>query len=216
MKIPIQSGDDHDREERQDASEQNAPGGSGEASSSPASVPFAQEAVPAEAEIRAQDLEAELAQMTKDYHAVREQLLRLAAEFDNYRKRTARQFEEVKQYAATDLVRDLLPALDNLERALDAAGQDSTPSNAILEGVEMVLRQFKRALAKAGVRELQAQGQPFDPALHEAAEVVVVPPREDGMIVEELQRGYMLHDRLLRPAKVMVGKAQKDASGGGT
>ena len=217
MKIPIQDGDDLDGDEREDTSDRDPSGGSCAASSTPGPYPSVEEAVPTEAEIRVQELEAELAHLTHDHHAIHEQLLRLGADFDNYRKRMARQFEDVKQHAAADLVLELLPGLDNLERALAVAYQDSTPSSTRLaEGVEMVLRLLKGALAKAGVRELQAHGQPFDPTLHEAAEVVRVPPDADGIVVEEIQRGYMMHGRLLRPAKVVVGKAEKDASGGGT
>jgi molecular chaperone GrpE (heat shock protein) len=79
----------------------------------------------------------------------------------------------------------------------------------------MVLKQFKDALAKVGVRALQVQGEPFDPTRHEAVEVVSVPPRADGLIMAEVQPGYMIHDRLLRPAKVVVGKATQEARYGG-
>jgi molecular chaperone GrpE (heat shock protein) len=139
------------------------------------------------------------------------------ADFDNYRKRMSRQHEEARQFAVADLVIALLPGFDNLERALNAARQDTTPgSTMIAEGVGMVLRQFKEALAKVGVREVQTQGVPFDPTRHEAVDIVSVPAAEDGIIVAEVQRGYVLHERLLRPAKVVVGKAERDANPGGT
>ena len=79
----------------------------------------------------------------------------------------------------------------------------------------MVLRQLKEALSKVGVREVQAQGQAFDPTRHEAVDIVSVPASDDGLIVEEVQRGYLLHERLLRPAKVVVGRAERDANSGG-
>jgi molecular chaperone GrpE len=165
---------------------------------------------------RLQELEAALANKTQEYEATREQLLRLMADFDNYRKRMSRQYEEARQFAMADLVIALLPGFDNLERALSAAAQDATSSGAaIAEGVSMVLRQFKEALAKVGVHEVQARGQPFDPTRHEAVDIVSVPADQDGMIVEEAQRGYLLHERLLRPAKVVVGKAARDANAGG-
>nr|MDQ3830316.1 nucleotide exchange factor GrpE [Candidatus Tectomicrobia bacterium] len=85
----------------------------------------------------------------------------------------------------------------------------------IAEGVSMVLRQFKEALANVGVREIPTEGQPFDPTRHEAVDTVRVQASEDGLIVGEAQRGYMLNERLLRPAKVVVGKAEDDANPGG-
>jgi molecular chaperone GrpE len=163
-----------------------------------------------------QALEAALAQKTQEHEATKEQLLRLMADFDNYRKRTTRQHEEARQHATADLVLALLPGLDNLERALNAAGQDVAPSSAkIAEGVRMVLRQLKEALGKVGVREVQTQGLAFDPTRHEAVDIVGVPASDDGRIVEEVQHGYLLHERLLRPAKVVVGRAERDATAGG-
>lgn len=205
MKIPIDSGDDHHGESGQGTSEPEAPARSAEAPSVLIPVPRVQEPLPAEEGW--QELQAALAQKTQDYEVLHEQWLRLRAEFDNYRKRLTREFEEVRQVAAADLVIELLPGLDNLERALMAARQDSTPGGvAIAEGVEMVLRQLKGALTRSGVQELQAQGQPFDPTRHEAVAILTVPPSEDGVIVEEVQRGYVMHERILRPAKVVVGK----------
>jgi molecular chaperone GrpE len=214
MKIPIRSGDDHD----ETAGTPAAAPTSSEIGSDPSATTASTSATPSEvpAEIRVQELEAALVKVTQEYEATREQCLRLMADFDNYRKRTTRQFEEVKQYATTDLVSSLLPGLDNLERAVAAAHQDATPaSRQIAEGVSMVMKQFKDALAKVGVRELQVQGEPFDPTRHEAVEVVAVAPSEDGLIVEEVQRGYMVHDRLLRPARVVVGKASREINDGG-
>jgi molecular chaperone GrpE len=170
--------------------------------------------VPAEG--RVQELEAALGKMRREQEAMREQLLRLMADFDNYRKRMARQVEDIKQSAAAEAVTAILPAIDNLERALSAAQQDGSPASAqIAAGVGMVLKQLKDALAKVGVRALQVQGEAFDPTRHEAVEVVAVAPSADGLVVEEVQRGYMIHDRLLRPAKVVVGKAVQEAGHGG-
>jgi molecular chaperone GrpE len=163
--------------------------------------------------VHVQELEAALAKKTQEYEATREQLLRLMADFDNYRKRTTRQYEEARQVATADLVIALLPGLDNLERALNAAHRDIAHSSAMIaEGVDMVLRQLKEALGKVGVREVQTQGLAFDPTRHEAVDIVNVPASDDGLIVEEVQRGYLLHERLLRPAKVVVGRAKHDAN----
>jgi molecular chaperone GrpE len=210
MKIPIRNADDPPRDEGQQSAAPKVPGEASEALAEPEAAPAAEE--PVQPDVRVQELEAALAQKTQEYDATREQLLRLMADFDNYRKRMTRQYEEARQFATADLVVALLPGLDNLQRALSAARQDATPGSvAIVEGVGMVLRQFQEALAKVGVREVQTEGQPFDPTRHEAVDTVPVPASEDGLIVEEVQRGYLLRERLLRPAKVVVGKAERDA-----
>lgn len=163
------------------------------------------------AEVRLQEIEAALANKTQECDTVRDQLVRLMADFDNYRKRVLRQSEESRQFATSELVKDLLPGMDNLERALAAARQDPTPGAAVIvEGVGMVLRQLKEALARVGVRELHTQGETFDPARHDAVEIVAVSADNDGKVISEVQRGYMMHDRLLRPARVVVGKAAPD------
>jgi molecular chaperone GrpE len=212
MKIPIRSDDDPQRgDQRQPAEAEGPPESS---ISDPAlDDPVAPEM--AAAEVRLQELEAALAEKTQECDTTRDQLLRLKADFDNYRKRMTRQAEDTRQFATAEFVKDLLPALDNLDRALTAAHRDATPGAAsIAAGVEMVLRQFKDALAKVGVREVRAQGQRFDPAQHEAVEMMTVSADDDGKVMAEVQRGYMIHDRLLRPARVVVGKAQQDVTCG--
>jgi len=215
MKIPIYSGDDQPEAAQEPGPAFEVPKDASEAMVDPVVAPATAE--PAAADVLVQELEAALAQKTQEHETTREQLLRLMADFDNYRKRTTRQHEEARQYATADLVIALLPGLDNLQRALNAAGQDLAPSSArIAEGVSMVLRQLKEALGKVGVREVQTQGLTFDPTRHEAVDIVSVPATDDGLIVEEVQHGYLLHERLLRPAKVVVGRADRDATPGGS
>ena len=213
MKIPIFSSDessDGEQEPRPAA----VPEGASKTVGDALDAPTPDQPAPPKGDVL--ELEAALAEKTREYEATREQLLRLMADFDNYRKRMTRQHEETRQFAVADLVATLLPGFDNLERALSAARQDLSPSNAtIIEGVGMVLRQLKEALGKVGVREVQTRGLPFDPMYHEAVDIVSVPASQDGTVVEEVQRGYLLHDRLLRPAKVTVGRAERDAYSGG-
>jgi molecular chaperone GrpE len=214
MRIPIYSGDDQPEAAQEPGPAAEAPQGASEARVDPDGTGAEAESPPANVQVQA--LEAALAQKTQEYDALRERLLRLTADFDNYRKRTTRQHEEARQFAIADLVVTLLPGLDNLERALNAAERDLTANSAVIvEGVGMVLRQLKDALSKAGVREVQTQGLAFDPTRHEAVDTVSVPPSDDGLIEEEVQRGYLLHERLLRPAKVVVGRAERDAHSGG-
>ena len=214
MKIPIYNGDEQPEAAPEPRSAAEVPEGASNAMADTVVPPATEESVPADVQIQA--LEAALAEKTQESEATREQLLRLMADFDNYRKRTTRQHDEARQFATVDLVLALLPGLDNLERALNAAHQDLTPSSTMIaEGVSMVLRQLKEALSKVGVREVQTQGLVFDPTHHEAVDIVSVPASDDGLIVEEVQRGYLLHERLLRPAKVVVGRAERHANPGG-
>ncbi len=137
-----------------------------------------------------------------------DRFLRQAAEFDNYKKRTSRDRDDAVRFAKESLIKDLLPIIDNLERAVAhaAGGGNGKP---FVEGVEMVLRSLVDALGKHGVTQISAVGQPFDPAKHEAMAQLETDAHEPNSVVEELHKGYMLHDRLLRPALVTVAKAAK-------
>ena len=139
--------------------------------------------------------------LRKERDDLADQLLRARAEFDNYRKRMAREAERTRQVAAESLIRDMLPVVDHLELALKHA--DDHPG-ALGEGVSMVLRQFQESLGKHGVQPIPAVGQPFDPNVHEA---VMQRESEDAppdSVVEEFQKGYRLGQMVLRPAKVVV------------
>src|SRR5262245_45564687 len=148
MKIPIYSGDEKPEAPLEPSPACEVPADAPKAGADPTVVSAGEESAPAEVPgEHLQALEAALADKTQECEATREQLLRLMADFDNYRKRMSRQYEEARQFATADLVVALLPGLDNLERALNAAGQDLAPSCAtIAEGVGMVLRQLKEAL----------------------------------------------------------------------
>lgn len=144
----------------------------------------------------------EIQRQRDDYY---DRLLRKTAEFDNYRKRIERDRQSTAESAAADLMRDLLPLLDDLERALRAdAGVDGAESYR--RGVELIHRQLLDVLRKRGVRPIEALGAPFDPHFHEAVLYEPAEGRADGEITEELARGYMLGDRLLRPSMVKVAK----------
>lgn len=132
-----------------------------------------------------------------------DQLQRLQAEFENYRKRVQRREEQLNDHIRAEVCKQLLPVLDDIERAL-AHARDETEN--IRSGLEMVHNNFLSILTRMGLKTIEAAGQPFDPEIHEAV-MVDVDPREQGEIVtEELQRGYLFKDRLLRPAKVKVTK----------
>jgi molecular chaperone GrpE len=134
-----------------------------------------------------------------------DRLLRQAAELENYKKRAAREKTEAIRYANESLVKDLLPVLDNLERALDYA-QGGGNGKPLLDGIEMVLKSFVEILGKHGVNPIAAVGESFDPNKHEAIAQVVTQEHKPNTVVEEHHKGYYLLDRLLRPAQVSVAK----------
>lgn len=149
-------------------------------------------------------------EIARERDELRDRLLRTAAEFDNYRKRTDRERRELAEFAAADLIRDLLPALDDLERALAApieAGPGAERVAAYRDGFELIRRQLLEALKRRGVEALEVVGQPFDPNWHEALAQEPANGRPDGEITAEIRRGYRLGQRLLRPAMVKVAQA---------
>lgn len=142
---------------------------------------------------------------------LRDRSVRTLADFDNYRKRAERERQEIRRYALMEPMGDLLEVVDNLERAVDAAGS----AEDLKQGVDMILRQLREMLRRYGVVPVEAEGQLFDPALHEAVSRQESGEVSEPKVVEELQRGYQLHDRLVRPARVVVAvPAEEDASGG--
>jgi molecular chaperone GrpE len=145
---------------------------------------------------------AELKQQRDDYY---DRLLRKTAEFDNYRKRTERDRIQLSEAAAADLLTELLPLVDDMERALkveSAAGE----GDAIRKGVELIQKQLLELLRKRGVKPIEALGADFDPHFHMAVSYEPAESRREGEVIEEFRRGYMLGDRLLRPAMVKVAK----------
>jgi molecular chaperone GrpE len=131
-------------------------------------------------------------------------LLRTAAEFDNYRKRVERERRELADHLKADVLAEILPIVDNFERALQAPTSDEEPFR---KGVELIHKQMLDFLRKRGVKPIEALGTDFDPNFHQAVIHETSPSHREGEVIEELQRGYMLGDKLLRPAMVKVAKA---------
>ncbi len=147
------------------------------------------------------NLQEELANLQQEIARFRELYLRKLADFDNYRKRQEREMGEFRRYANGELLRDCLPVLDNLERALAVPGGGA---GGLREGVELVLRQFKDVLARNGLAEVDPAGRPFDPTLHEAISRNEDSRVQESTVVQVLQKGYLLGERLIRPALVTV------------
>ena len=137
-----------------------------------------------------------------------DRILRQAAELENYKKRVAREKAEAIRYANESLVKDLLPVLDNLERAIEYA-KESGNGKPLLDGIEIVLKSFVEILGKHGVSQISAVGERFDPQKHEALVLVESETHEPNTVIEEHHKGYYLLERLLRPAQVSVAKLPK-------
>ncbi len=153
-----------------------------------------------------EQLRNELTQALSDVKMHQEQYLRTLAEMENLRKRTQRDKEELAKFANENILREILPVIDNLERAVDHAEQAET-NDGLFEGVQMTLTQFSQLLTKFGVEPVDAIGQPFDPAYHQAMGQLESDEHPVNTVVQQMQKGYQLNNRLLRPAFVMLAKA---------
>lgn len=150
-------------------------------------------------------LKKQVEELSTECEEQKNRVLRVAADLENFRRRSQREKEDLRKYGIDRVVMELLPAIDNLERALQHATSESG-ENSMTEGVRMVYRQLLSALEKHGVEGFDSKGTAFDPQRHEALQQVESTELATGTVVDEYQRGYFLHDRLLRPALVSVAK----------
>ena len=150
--------------------------------------------------------------LREENKSLQDRLLRALAEAENVRRQADRAIAESRQYSISEFARELLPVLDNLERTVEAAQPHSLTSvenAALVEGVQATLRAFLRTLEGFGVRPIDAQGKAFDPNFHEAVVEIDDPSRPPGIVAQVVEQGYTIHDRLLRPARVVVSKKRK-------
>jgi molecular chaperone GrpE len=151
------------------------------------------------------DLEIAIAER----NALHDRLARVQAEFENSRKRAVREQHEVKEFALAQALKALLPILDNLDRALQSPAQTLEEFRS---GIQLIRKQFEDTVVKLGLNQIPAKGEPFDPHVHEAIEIVDTMSANDNQVLDELQRGYKLGEQLLRPAMVRVARNPKRAS----
>ena len=145
----------------------------------------------------------------EELQILQDKYMRLAAEFENYKRRAQRDQSDSIRYGNESLIKSLLPTLDNLERAIKS-GTDAGASGALIEGVELTHKQFLETVAKLGVRQVSSEGAEFDPNIHQAVAQVESETAAPNTVVEEFQKGYFLHDRILRPAMVTVAKEKSN------
>jgi molecular chaperone GrpE len=157
-----------------------------------------------EAQEGERDLTAELEELKRKCEEYYDKWVRTTADFENYKKRVQREKEEFIEYGNETILRDFLPIIDNLERALNFMKESPNPSS-IIEGVELIYKQMMSLLEKYGVRPIEALGKKFDPFYHEVVEQRLS-EEEDGVVLQEYQKGYMYKTRVLRPSLVVVSK----------
>lgn len=153
---------------------------------------------------KGESLQQELEETKAKFDDIQDQYLRLQAELQNIQRRNQREREIATRYRSQDLAKKMLPVLDNLERALSIEVEDEAGKN-LKKGIEMVLESFNQALTDEGIEVINAEGQPFDPTIHEAyTQVPAKEGQESGTVAQVFEKGYKLHDRILRAAKVVV------------
>ena len=159
------------------------------------------------------DLKSKLEIKTGEAEESYDRLLRVSAEFENYKKRTAREMADFKKYANQSLLRELLPVIDNLDLAIKAAAEASDNTDAcLLDGVELTRKEILKVFENFHVEPIDALGKPFDPNFHEAVMREESDEHPENTVVNELQKGYLMHDRLLRPSMVVVAMPKNKES----
>lgn len=150
-------------------------------------------------------LKEKIEALERERNEFNDKLLRLHAETENFKKRMTREKDDFVRYSNERVVKEFLPVIDNLERAVDHA-KEASEKGSLLEGVEMTLNLFHQALNRIGVSQVSAVGEPFNPERHEAVQQIESDEHEPNIVVSEFQKGYMLHERLVRPAMVVVAR----------
>ena len=155
-------------------------------------------------------LEDKLEAKEKEAEETYDRLLRLSAEFENYKKRSSREIEEFRKFANQSLIKEMLSVVDNLELAMNSTNGHKAIDKDLLQGLEMTHREILKVFEKFNVKPIDAKGQPFDPTFHEAVMQEETNDYAKNTVINEMQRGYMIHDRLLRPSMVVVAKPREE------
>ncbi len=139
-----------------------------------------------------------------------DRFVRLSAEFENYKKRASREMSEFRKYANEMIIRELLPVVDNLERAIESSGDDENVNSCVVEGVGMTLKEILKVFDQFEIKQVESLGQPFNPGFHEAVMREESDEYPENTVIKEFQKGYLMHDRLIRPAMVVVSSAKTE------
>jgi molecular chaperone GrpE len=198
VEVEIQGEDDREQAAQEVAKD---------AASESQTVAEEKDAEPAEDDLEARVKAAE--QKCDEYY---DRLLRASAEFDNYKKRTTREMRDVVRYANEKLFKEIINVVDNLERAISSAEQEGNEEDPLLQGVRLTLNEVEKILERHNVEPIKALGETFDPNFHQAMMQEESADHPANTVINEMQKGYKLHDRLLRPAMVVVSKAKSEES----
>lgn len=151
-------------------------------------------------------MEQKVESLKKEAAENHDRLLRVAAEFENYKKRATREMNDFRKFANESFVKAMLPVVDTLDLAIESSSNDKNANNSMVEGVNMTLKEILKVFEQFGVKRFESIGKTFDPSLHQAVMQEETKEYPDNTVLKELQKGYMIHDRLLRPAMVVVSK----------
>ncbi len=154
------------------------------------------------------EMEEKLESMEQEAKENYDRLLRTSAEFENYQKRAAREMNDFRKFANESFVKAMLPVVDNLDRAVESSNNDKHADTSVLEGVKMTVKEILKVFEQYNVKPFESLGKTFDPSLHQAVMQEETEEHPENSVVQELQKGYMMHDRLLRPAMVVVSKTK--------
>jgi len=154
------------------------------------------------------EMEEKLESMGQEVKENYDRFLRVSAEFENYKKRAAREMNDFRKFANESFVKAMLPVVDNLDRAIESSSNDKQADTSMLEGVDMILKEILKIFEQFNVKPFESLGKTFDPSLHQAVMQEETEVYPENSVVNELQKGYMMHDRLLRPAMVVVAKTK--------
>jgi len=156
------------------------------------------------------DMERKIESLKKEAKENHDRMLRMAAEFENYKKRATREMNDFRKFANENFVKAMLPVVDNLDRAIESSSNDKNANNSVVEGVSMTLKEILKVFEEFNVKPFESLGKPFDPNFHQAVMQEQGETYPDNTVIKELQKGYMIHDRLLRPAMVVVSKKKAE------
>ena len=153
-------------------------------------------------------MEAKLETAEQEAKGNYDRFLRISAEFENYKKRSEREINEFRKYANESLIKEILSVADNLERALDSSRNNKQADTGLVEGVDMTLKEILNIFEKFSVKPVESLGKPFDPTFHQAVMQEQTDGHPENTVINEIQKGYMMHDRLIRPAMVVVSTSK--------
>ena len=155
------------------------------------------------------EMETKIKSLEKEAKETYDRFLRVSAEFENYKKRSAREMSEFKKFANESLIKELLLVVDNMERAISSSKDEGNSNNGLIEGIDMTLKELLKIFEEFGVKQIESLGKPFDPNFHQAVMQEETDEHPRNTVINELQKGYIINERLLRPATVVVSKEKK-------